>query len=262
MTPKRPTAKGTAPQRGDVESVAFADPDKAAQAARAGASDDPFGVPMPDDDEPVAVRLHGYPYLFVVRVCAGATGPAVWHIEITADAGAEVDYNALRSIPLRRIALSAHNWLRRFGGAIAEPGDHDLARRRPDDRDAISGRLHELVWRVEQAIASGLPVRKTVAAEMQLSTATIDRLIAKAKAGGLMDDIEIPKRPGPRQRDDALADYLMGTHLDEVGPHSDAPLSPELAEVLARIAQREGATGATNDTTTETANTPRKDDDR
>ena len=36
---------------------------------------------------------------------------------------------------------------------------------------------------------------------MGVSTATIDRLIARAKDLHLMDGIEIPKRPGPRQRD-------------------------------------------------------------
>lgn len=200
---KRPTAKGSGPQRGDVLSVAFADPAKAAQAASAAASGDRMdrllGVPMPADDERVAVRLKRYPYLFVVRVRAGRTGPVVTHLEITADDGTEVDYTALRAIPLRRIALSAHNWLRRFGGAVGFPGDHDLQRRRPDDPDGE--RLYTLVTLIEQAILSGLPVRKTVAAQMGVSTATIDRLIARAKDLHLMDGIEIPKRPGPRQRD-------------------------------------------------------------
>ena len=194
--------RSTGPQRGDVQSVTFADPNKAAQAARAAASDDPMdqllGFPMPADDERIAVRLDAYPYTFVVRVRAGRTGPVVTHLEITADDGTEVDYTALRSIPLRRIALSAWNWLRRFGGAVGFPGDHDLQRRRPDDRDA--DRLRTLVNLIESAILSGEPVRKTVADEMQLGTATIDRMIRKAKDAGLMDGIEIPKRPGPRQR--------------------------------------------------------------
>jgi hypothetical protein len=263
MTTKR-SNRSAGPQRGDVQSVTFADPEKAAQAAQAAASDDAMdqllGVPMPADDERIAVRLDAYPYTFVVRVCAGRTGPVVTHLEITADDGTEVDYTALRSIPLRRIKLSAWNWLRRFGGAVGFPGDHDLARRRPDDPDGE--RLYVLVTLIEQAILSGLPVRETVAAEMKLGTATVDRMIRKAKDTGLMDGIEIPKRPGPRQRDAALAEHLTGLHLDTHGPHSDAPLSPELANVLARIAEREGTTETTNGTTGETTNDTEKDDER
>jgi hypothetical protein len=257
---------GTGPRRGDVLSVGYADPEKAAR-HQAGMADAlkqrvPPGplCPVPDDDERVAVRLDDYPYTFVVRVRAGRTGPVVTHLEVTADDGTEVDYNTLRSIPLRRIALSAHNWLRRFGGTVGFPGDNELRRTRPGDRDA--DRLHTLVALIESAILSGLPVRETVATEMGLGTATIDRLIRKAKDAGLMDGIEIPKRPGTRQRDRALADHLIGIHLDTHGPYSDAPMSPELTDVLARIAEREGTTETTNDTTTTTASTTGKDDDR
>ncbi len=195
-------AKGQTPQRGDVLHVGYADPDKAAQLAEyfdAG-QPGPWLAPAPDDDERVTVRLAGYPYLFTVRVAGGRTGPVIRHLEVTADADDQaVDYEALRSIPLRRIVLSAWNWLRRSGGTVGEPGDHDLKTVRPDDPDA--DRLGDLVNRVESAILSGLPVRKTVAAEMNLGTATVDRMIRRAKDAGLMEGIEIPKRPGPRQKD-------------------------------------------------------------
>jgi hypothetical protein len=195
-------ADGSDPQRGDVLHVGYADPEKAAQLAEymdAG-QPGPWLAPSPDADERVTVRLAGYPYLFTVRVVGGRTGPVIRHLEVTADADGEVvDYEALRSIPLRRITLSAWNWRRRYGGTVAEPGDNDVKTARPDDADA--DRLGELVNRVESAILSGLPVRRTVAAEMNLGTATVDRMIRRAKDAGLMDGIEIPKRPGPRQRD-------------------------------------------------------------
>lgn len=195
----------TDPKRGDVLSVDYADEDKAAAAARAAQADEPIDqllrAPMPDDDERVAVRLRGYPFLFVVRVRAGRTGPVVKHLEITADDGQVVDYGVLRSVPLRRVALSAWNWLQRFGGIVGFPGDHAGKLARPDDPDA--DRLTTMVHLIESAILSGLPVRKTVAAEMKMGTATVDRMIRKAKDAGLMDGIEIPRRPGPRQRDTA-----------------------------------------------------------
>ena len=193
----RKAAKGTGPQRGGVVSVGYADPEKAAQ-YRKGMADAleqrvPPGplCPVPDDDERVAIRLLGYPYLFTVRVRAGRTGPVITHLEVTGDYGAEVGYEVVRRIPFRRIAISAHAWLQRGGGTVGFAGDHELQHRRPDDPEAA--RLYELLWRVEAAIASGEPVRKTVAAEMGLGTATIDRLIRKAKDAGLMDGIEIPQ---------------------------------------------------------------------
>jgi hypothetical protein len=229
------TTDETGPERGDVLSVGYADQGKAAAAELAAQADDPVErlvrAQTPDDDERVAVRLAGYPFLFVVRVRAGRTGPVVTHLEITADDGQVVEYGTLRSVPLRRLALSAWNWLQRFGGTVRFPGDHAGKLARPDDPDA--DRLTTMVQLIESAILSGLPVRKTVAAQMQFGTATIDRMIRKARGAGLMDGIEIPRRPGPKQRDTALLRHLTAVHLDTHGP--DAPPSPELTELAERV---------------------------
>lgn len=197
-------AEGKTPQRGDVLSVGYADPEKAARAAQAAKSADAVDqlvqAPTPDADERVAVRLYDYPFLFVVRLRGGRTGPVIRHLEITADDCQSIDYDDLRSFPLRRIALSAWRWLQRCGGAVGFPGDHALNLARPDN-DPDADRLAEMIRLVLAAIRSGRPVRKTVADEMGIGTATLDRMIRRAKDAGLMDGIEIPKRPGPKQRD-------------------------------------------------------------
>ena len=45
-----------------------------------------------------------------------------------------------------------------------------------------------------------MPVRPTVAKELNVSTRTVDRLLAKAKAQGWFDNQPLPKRPQPKQR--------------------------------------------------------------
>jgi len=70
----------TDPQRGDVESVEFADETKAAAAVAARKLSDHIEQlrqsPMPAPDERVRIRLAGHPFTFTVRVRADpTTGP-------------------------------------------------------------------------------------------------------------------------------------------------------------------------------------------
>ncbi|MGV0154157.1 hypothetical protein ACSW29_12545 [Rhodococcus sp. GB-02] len=124
--------------------------------------------------------------------------PQIIELTIIADDRSPIDHRALREIPTRRLAHSAAQWLVRAGGQIAFPGDTTESDSQPENVDP---RVWQAARRVEAALALGLPVRKTVASEMNVSPSTVDRLIAKAKAEGFLDAAALPKRPQPRQKD-------------------------------------------------------------
>lgn len=179
------------PHRGDVESVDYADPPAKGDQSR-------YRSPKPD--ERVAIRLHGHAFTYVVRVTAArGAEPKLTELTIVADApDIPVDYETLRSVPARRLAYSARQWISRGGGAFAMPDDHRETLAQPESAD---DRLVKLPDLIENAIMDGLPVRPTVAAQLRVSTATLDRMIRKARDDGLLDGIEIPRRPSPKQRD-------------------------------------------------------------
>ncbi|BBY76594.1 hypothetical protein MPRF_34930 [Mycolicibacterium parafortuitum] len=82
------------------------------------------------------------------------------------------------------------------------PDDQRDTLAQPENADDRLVRLPDLI---ENAIMDGLPVRPTVAAQLRVSTATLDRMICKARDEGLLDGIEIPRRPSPKQRDELTA---------------------------------------------------------
>ncbi|SIL58010.1 Uncharacterised protein [Mycobacteroides abscessus subsp. abscessus] len=215
------------PQRGDVVRVDFADPDPTPMRRK--------GARMPAPNERVAIRLHGHPATYVVRVMTNAAaGPTISELTVIADEGQAVDYAAVRAIPVRRLAYSAAGWIDRAGGRIAFPGDYSETRTKPEvAATAPNDRLHELAWRIESAIMGGEPVRPTVAREMHVSTSTLDRMIAKARAEGLLDGVELPRRPSPQQRDALHARYLIEQWLDENGPDAEPP--PEIRAEIERL---------------------------
>jgi hypothetical protein len=186
------------PKRGDVESVDYADPDP-----RKGKRTGPLGrIPAPN--ERVAISLRGYPFTFTVRVETDRqTGPKLTELTITADDGGAVDYAAVRGVPVRRLAYTAAQWIQRCGGQIALPGDTAEMYSRPDEAaaDTTAGKAHRAAAIADRALALGLPVRPTVAAELGVSKTTVDRLLKRAKAQGWFDDEPLPKRPQPPQRD-------------------------------------------------------------
>lgn len=184
-------------KRGDVESVTYADPNP-----RKGKRTGPL-CRIPKPDERVAIRLHGYPFTFTVRVAPDKqTGPKLTELTITADAGGAVDYEALRSIPARRLAYSAAQWIERGGGLFAFVGDIAETYSQPESPAAAGApKVYEAARIADKALALGLPVRPTVAAELGVSKTTVDRLLKRAKAEGWFDDEPLPKRPQPQQRD-------------------------------------------------------------
>lgn len=183
------------PKRGDVKSVDYADPDPAP-----GTHTGPLGrIPSPNDR--VKIKLHGYPtFSFTVRVQPDKqTGPKLTELTITADDGGAVDYAAVRSVPVRRLAYTAAQWIERCGGQVAFVGDTAQTYSQPEaDHDA---RIYQAAQIADKALALGLSVRPTVAAELGVSKTTVDRLLKKAKAEGLFSGEPLPKRPPPRQRD-------------------------------------------------------------
>lgn len=217
------------PQRGDVVSVDYADPDP-----RKGKRTGPFDrIPAPD--ERAAIRLHGHAATYVVRLAANRKGgPRIAELTVIADDGHAVDHASVRSIPVRRLAYSAAAWIDRAGGQVAYPGDYSETATRPEVATASPwDRLGELHWRIEAAVMDGRAVRPTVAADMGVSTATLDRMIAKAKAEGLLDGVEIPRRPGPRQRDALRTRQLAEDWLNAHGPDADPP--PHLLAEIRRL---------------------------
>ncbi|OPX14329.1 hypothetical protein [Gordonia sp. i37] len=146
------------------------------------------------------IRLHDLPFTFHVRSGTDADGPFIRELTVVADEGATVDYHALRAIPARRLAYTAvQTAARELCDLGVEAVGYTLdASVRPDDADP---RVWEVSQRALIAVSNGLPVRATVAEEMHLTKATVDRLIKKAKDAGYLDATDLPKRPQPRQKD-------------------------------------------------------------
>lgn len=219
MATDKPTARRTGkgdlpqPEPGDVVSVDYADPDPKPKGRT------PFNVRTPKPDERVAIRLHDHPFTYVVRVATGKqSGPKLTELTILADDSHTVDYEVLRTVPVRRLAFSARQWIARNGGMFAAPGDYRQTHTQPENADP---QLTELAWRIEYAVMNGEPVRKTVAADLGVNLRKLDRMIARAKAEGLLDGVVIPRRPQPQQRDALRARHEAELWLDTHGPHAE-----------------------------------------
>ncbi|BBZ08301.1 hypothetical protein MDOR_24700 [Mycolicibacterium doricum] len=188
MSTTRPQLK-----RGDVESVDYADPDP-----KPGSHSGPFGR-TPRPDERVAIRLAGHPVTYVVRVTTSrGSGPALTELTLTADDGAVVGYDEVRAFSVRRLAVTAAQWIERCGGQIGYVDDTAEVQTQPENHDP---RVYRAAQIAERALALGQPVRPTVAAELHVSTKTVDRLLKRARSEGWFDDEPLPKRPPPRPSD-------------------------------------------------------------
>lgn len=187
-------ARQQSDRRGDVESVDYADPPGAD--TRTG----PLGR-VPENDERVAIRLVGHPFRYVVKVAtAKGRDPQLTELTITtADSDtAPVDHQAVRSIPVRRLAYTAAQWIERYGGQVSYLDDTAESRTQPENHDT---KVYRAARIAERALRLGQPVRPTVAAELNVSTKTVDRLLKRAEAEGWWDGQPLPKRPQPQQRD-------------------------------------------------------------
>lgn len=184
------------PQRGDVDSVDFADP------PTPDTRSDVLGrIPVPS--ERVAIRLVGHPFTYVVRVqTAKDSGPRITELTIVADDRGAVDYAAVRAVPVRRLAYTAAQWIARLGGLVYSVGDTAEMDLQPD---VPAPPVYQAAKIAEEALALGLPVRPTVAKRLTVSKTTVDRLLKRAKAEGWFDDQPLPKRPQPPQRDIATS---------------------------------------------------------
>jgi hypothetical protein len=96
-----------------------------------------------------------------------------------------VDNSAPRSIPVRRLAYTAAQWIDRLAGLLAYVEDTSEVWVRPENADP---KIYSAAQIANQALSLGLPVRPTIAAELNVRTRTVDRLLAKAKAEGWFDD--------------------------------------------------------------------------
>ncbi|BCP04600.1 helix-turn-helix domain-containing protein [Mycobacterium paraintracellulare] len=181
-----------APQPGDVESVDYADPDPSP-----GTRTGPFRR-VPEADERVAIRLVGHAVTYVVRVTTSRrSGPSLTELTLIADDGTTVDYADVRAVPVRRLAVTAAQWIERCGGQVGFVDDVAETFTRPDEQAPPVYRAAQIA---ERALALGLPVRPTVADELNVSASTVDRLLRRAKAEGWFDGQPLPKRPPARRR--------------------------------------------------------------
>jgi hypothetical protein len=183
-------------RKGDVDKVEYADPPDAD--TRTG----PLGR-VPNDDERVSIRLVGHPFRYVVRVVtAKGREPRLTELTMRADdptaRDGDVSHATLREVPVRRLAYTAAQWIERWGGQIGSPDDTVETRTQPENHDPKVYRAAQIA---ERALSLGQPVRPTVAAALEVSTRTVDRLLKRAKAEGWLSDGPLPKRPQPQQRD-------------------------------------------------------------
>ena len=73
---------------------------------------------------------------------------------------------------------------------------------------------------VDRAGLEGLSMRN-LAADLGVNLRKLDRMIARAKAEGLLDGVVIPRRPQPQQRDALRARHEAELWLDTHGPHAE-----------------------------------------
>lgn len=181
------------PKKGDVVSVDFADPDPNPRKGR-----NPFAHRIPSPDERAAIRLHGHPFTYVVRVTTDRqSGPRLTELAVIADDGGTVDYASIRSVPVRRLAYTTAQWIEQCAGLVSFVDSMGEVQGRPEEADP---KVYLAALLAEQALSLGIPVRPFVAAELSVSTRTVDRLLDKARAEKWFDDGPLPKRPQPKQR--------------------------------------------------------------
>jgi hypothetical protein len=164
-------------------------------------------VEVGEPNDPVKIRLHGHNCTYLVRVVLSKeTGPELSELTMVADDGHAVDYEALRAVPVRRLANTAAQSMERlgqisFGRKQWSYVDDRLATFSHIQREPLTAGVIQAVMAAERALALGMPVRPTVAAKLGVSKTTVDRLLKRAKAEGLIEDRPLPKRPPPQQRD-------------------------------------------------------------
>ncbi|WP_405136577.1 hypothetical protein [Nocardia sp. NBC_01388] len=180
--------------KGTVSAVRLPDPGR-------GEGDPTMDGAIPALDSAVVVELVGHPHRYVVRVEPGPDGPVVVELRMISDTAAPIDYVAIKSVSVRRLAYAAMQWLTGAGGQFAHPGDAPDTLARPEAADGIRRQrkaddalLTEVSEHAAYAVAHGFRVKEHVAERMHASTATAARWLAKAKAEGFMPDVPLPKR--------------------------------------------------------------------
>lgn len=178
------------PKRGTVDTVRLPEPER-------GEGQPDMDGNLPAMSSRVVVELHGHPHRYVVRAVPTAEGPVLTELLMLSDDGAPIDFATVRSVPTRRLAYAAIQWLSRAGGLFAEPGDTADTHARPErarQRKDTDETLRELAGHVTDAVSLGAPVQRYVGQKMHISHATVDRWIRKAKARGLLPDEPLPRR--------------------------------------------------------------------
>jgi hypothetical protein len=173
----------------------------------------------------IRIALHGHPHRYVVGITTGKGGPRLVDLRIQSSSDVAITPDVLRAIPSRRLAHAAAKWVSTVDGLfgflrldpatrealyeIEDPKEFERAaveavaasKPRPEESTA-RGRLDDSHYRevaemVRAAVASGYPIRKTVAAQYKTTIPTLDRWIRKAKDLGFLDEDELPRRNTP-----------------------------------------------------------------
>ncbi|MBF6161064.1 helix-turn-helix domain-containing protein [Nocardia cyriacigeorgica] len=185
-------ARSTDPKHGTVSTVRLPD-------SQRGEGRPTIRKGFPTADSRVVVELVGHRHRYAVRVAGTEDEPVLTELCILSDDASPIDYAAVKSVPVRRLAHAAHRWLSSGGGLFAQPGEDAESfaqpeKHTPQRRTADRALLLEVAGHVADAVAAGLPVQKHVAERMNASTATVDRWIRKAKEWGVIEDAPLPRR--------------------------------------------------------------------
>ncbi|MFE3757890.1 hypothetical protein ACFXO9_26585 [Nocardia tengchongensis] len=156
---------------------------------------------IPTLDSPVVVEVNGHPHRYVVRVAPSPDGPVLVELRMISDTGAPIDYAAIKSVQVRRLAYAAMQWLTSARGLFAQPGDTSEALAKSEraegirrQRKADGALLADVAAHATYAVEHGLRVQDYVGQRMNASTSTVARWLRKAKAEGFMPDVPLPKR--------------------------------------------------------------------
>jgi len=193
-----------------------------------------------DQDGIIEVPLFRHRYRYQVRVDLSGPVPRLIELRvIVVNDDVQVDSEAIRDIPVRRLALAASRFISLTENGVELAGDFDepTGLIRPDHPKGGRGyKLGDVHYRqvknlLIRAREVGLAPREYVAEQFQVELPTVDRWIREAKARNILarDWARATSAPDP-------ADTELGIWLDKNG--SDAEPPPQLRAKLRRGASK------------------------
>lgn len=141
------------------------------------------------------VWLLGHDLTYTVRCATGDNGPYVTELSISSDDNRPLTSEDLRSIPLRRLAVTIMTmdraWKAHTAGEPEPVLDNGVTHRKRHLDDAL---LREVAEQARMVFRRGARVRDLLAEQYHVSPYTIDKWLAKAREAGHLQSGELSRK--------------------------------------------------------------------